>query len=54
MSHSEKEINYEIIKFLIENGAKKNIKTYDGKTAYDLSENHCNKVAIQELLVNSQ
>lgn len=54
MNQSEKEINYEIIKFLIENGGNKNIISNKGQTAYDLCENHCNKDAIRDLLVNVQ
>lgn len=54
MSTSEKDINYEIIKFLVENGANKSITTHKGKNAFDLAEKHCNRDAIRDILVNSQ
>ena len=53
LSAKEKEMNYEIIKFLLENGANRKIKTLKGKTAFELAEKHCNKNAVQELLVTA-
>lgn len=53
LSPKEKEMNYEIIKFLLENGANRKIKTKKGKTAYDLVSKHCNKDKLRDLLVNA-
>ena len=36
----EQEINHEIIKFLIENGANREIQTLKGKCAFDLCSKH--------------
>lgn len=53
LSPKEKEINFEIIKFLLENGANRKIKTKKQKTAYELAAKHCNNIKLQELLVNA-
>lgn len=50
LTPKEKDTNYEIIKFLIENGANKNILSNNSKNAYQLAEKHINKLEIQELL----
>jgi hypothetical protein len=42
----EKETNYEIIKFLIENGANKKMISNNKKKAFDLAEKHGNKSEI--------
>jgi ankyrin repeat protein len=40
LTPKEQLIHYQIIKFLIENGANRNIKTSKGKTAIDLCSKH--------------
>jgi len=52
LTSKEKDTNYEIIKFLIENGANKDILSNKGKKAYELAEKHSNKDEIQDLLLN--
>ena len=44
LTQREKQINYEIIKYLLENGANKNLKTQKGKSAFDLCQKHSNKI----------
>ncbi len=43
LTAKEKETNYEIIKFLIENGANKNMISNNKKKAFGLAEKHSNK-----------
>lgn len=43
LTPKERDTNYEIIKFLIENGANKEILSNKGKTALQLAEKHSNK-----------
>ncbi len=43
MNNSQKELNYRIIKFLLEKGADMNQKTLKDQTTEDLIEGHCNK-----------
>jgi ankyrin repeat protein len=50
LTRREIAINYDLIRFLVENGANKTITTLKGKTAYDLSEKHCNREQIRKLL----
>lgn len=52
MSRREIQVNYDIIRFLVENGANKSIVTSKGKTAYDLCEKHSNSAQIRQLLAN--
>jgi hypothetical protein len=51
MSKGEKQINYEIIKFLIENGADVNMKGLNGKKPEELVTNHCSMTAILDLII---
>lgn len=50
MNENQKDLNYRIIKFLLEKGADLNQKTLKDLTARDLLENHCNKEKIAALL----
>ncbi|KRX04938.1 Ankyrin repeat-containing domain [Pseudocohnilembus persalinus] len=52
MTEQEINLNYEIIRFLIENGADTKLKTNKGKTIYQLANKHQNKENIQYLLNN--
>lgn len=54
LKEKEKEINYQTIKFLLENGANKFLQSNKGKTAFDLAQNHCNKEKILFLLNNTE
>ncbi len=42
MSEQEKKINYEIIHFLLENGASIDLLSKKNKTIFQLLEKHCN------------
>lgn len=42
LNRKEKDVNLNIIKFLLENGANINMKTKKGKTIFDLCQKHCN------------
>ncbi len=48
----EKDINYELIKFLLENGADKKLVSFKNKSCYDLTNKHSNGEALKDLLVN--
>ena len=43
LTPKEKETNYEIIKFLIENGSNRDMICNSKKKAFDLAEKHSNK-----------
>lgn len=43
MNDAQKDMNYRIIKFLLEKGADVNQKTLKDQRARDLLEGHCNK-----------
>ncbi|CAD8161611.1 unnamed protein product [Paramecium pentaurelia] len=53
LNSKEAEINYQIIKFLIEHGAQKDLQSLKGKKAIDLLNKHSNKEKLIELLKNS-
>lgn len=46
LSQKEMDVNFEIIRFLVENGANKNIQSAKGKTAYELANKNKNKERI--------
>lgn len=50
LKEKEKEINYQTIKFLLENGANRLLLTNKGKTVFDLLKKHCNNEKITVLL----
>jgi len=50
LNEKEKEINFQTIKFLLENGANKFLQSNKGKNAFDLAKKHCNKDKILDLL----
>ena len=50
MNNSQKDLNYRIIKFLLEKGADVKQKTLKDQSCFDLIESHCNKENIQQLL----
>ena len=52
MGKSEKQLNIDSIKFLVNNGADKNIRNLKGKTAFDLAAKNSNCKIIREILVN--
>ncbi|CAD8083796.1 unnamed protein product [Paramecium sonneborni] len=54
LNQKEAEINYQIIKFLIENGAQKDLQSLKGKKASDLLKKHSNKERLMELMNNTQ
>jgi ankyrin repeat protein len=51
ISKGEKQINYEIIKFLIENGADIDMKAFNGKKPEELATGHCSMTAILDLII---
>lgn len=51
MSKAERQINYEIIKFLIDSGADINMKAFNGKRPEDLVTGHCSMTAILDLII---
>jgi hypothetical protein len=50
LSPQEKYLNSEIIKFLIENGARKDLISIKGKKIKDILEKHCNKEELMKLI----
>ena len=46
LSPKEQEINYSLIKFLLENGASKDIQSMKGKGIFELVKKHKNKEKI--------
>ena len=50
LSPSEKYLNAEIIKFLIENGARKDLVSIKGKNVKDILEKHCNRDELLKLI----
>jgi len=50
LSKDEIKLNLEIIKFLLEHGADRTLKSVGDFTAYDLAEAHVGKVLIQDML----
>jgi len=50
LTDREKEINLKVVRFLLERGANRNIKSKKGKTVYELAEKHCNRIEVQHLL----
>jgi hypothetical protein len=51
MSKAERQINYEIIKFLIDRGADINMRAFNGKRPEDLVTGHCSMTAILDLII---
>ena len=47
MNKTQKLINEEIIKFLLEHGADPELKTLKDQNAFDLVKTHCNKEKIE-------
>lgn len=54
LQEKEKEINFQTIKFLIENGANRYLQSNKGKTAFELTKKHCNKDKILDMLSNME
>jgi len=50
LSPREAQVNLEVIRFLVEHGADKNMKAIKNKTAFDMAAKHSNKDNVQELL----
>lgn len=50
MNKLQKELNYEIIRFLLQKGANPNQLTLQDKTVYELMATHCNKERLMELI----
>jgi hypothetical protein len=53
MTPREIENNLGVIRFLLENGADRNIVNHKGKNALALSQRHCNVTNVQDMLVNA-
>ena len=51
MSKSEREINFEIIKFLIENGSDLHMRAFNGKKPEELLVGHCGMTAILDFII---
>lgn len=51
MSKAEKQINYDIIRFLIDNGADIHMRAFSGKRPEDLVTGHCSMTAILDLII---
>lgn len=51
MNKAEKQVNYDIIRFLIENGADIGMRGFDGKRPEDLVTGHCGMTAILDLII---
>lgn len=51
MSKAERQVNYEIIKFLLDSGADINMRGFDGKRPEDLVTGHCGMTAILDLII---
>ena len=47
MNKSQKQLNYDLIKFLINHGANINQKTLTDKKPFDLLDSHCNADALK-------
>jgi hypothetical protein len=54
MNSIQKSMNLEVIKFLIEHGADKNLATKKGETAFDLAEKHCNREEVLKVLEDTK
>lgn len=54
MNKMEKQLIYDIVKFLIDKGANINQRTLNDKTAEDLAASHCNSVAIIDLITKKK
>lgn len=54
MNKAQKDLNYSIIKFLLEKGADTLQKTLKDQKAIDLVEKHCNKEAVMVLLAEAE
>lgn len=50
MNANQRELNYRIVKFLLEKGADVNQKTLKDQTAQDLLDGHCNKEQLDALI----
>lgn len=50
LTEFEKLTNKKVIKFLLEQGADRQLRSRKGKTPYELAENHCNKEEVRKLL----
>lgn len=51
MSKLEKQINYDIVKFLLESGADIGMRGFDGKLPEELVTGHCSMTAILDLII---
>lgn len=54
MSKEEKQINYDVIKFIIDSGADVSMRAMDGKRAEDLALGHCSNTAILDLIIKKK
>lgn len=48
------EMNLDVVQYLLEHGADRNLKSKDGHTAWDLSDYHCASRKIKYLLHNTK
>ncbi len=54
LKKEEKQLNYDLIKFLIDRGANVNQRSLDDRLPEDLALKHCNSTAIIDLINKSK
>lgn len=48
------EMNLDVVRYLLEHGADRNVRSKEGLTAWDLAERHCAGKRIRELLLRTK